>query len=285
MRHVAWMLAVLGCALLMQVAAAADDAAPPVKLQYTPKLGDVEQSSFAGKITDVMLAGLQMAEAAKAQGVLKREVVKLDDEKATFTVRAGIKDVSAQVGGEDKAVEPKTVDIVFTRRGEVVKPEDAQDAKPLDDVGGMVQGGLPLDGLAQMAFALVFPADPVAVGGEWTTEGEADLPILGTTTVKSKTKLTKIDEGKAFLETAVSAEVPAFETESPMVGKVKVLGGAVSAEKIERQFDIARSVMVVAKGQLRLEIRADIGFGEVPIQATLHFEMKPVEKTEAKPAE
>ena len=89
-----------------------------------------------------------------------------------------------------------------------------------------------------------------------------ELPIVGKVTLRSTSHLVKIEGTVAFVETEIQSDLEPFETESPfMAGKMKVQSGRVVADQVVREYDMSRSVVRRAKGDLRLELTADMGFG------------------------
>ena len=267
----------------------ADALQQPVSLRYKPVIGETQTSAIVAKLTDLQMNGMSLGINGQVEGTVKLTVTKVDAETGNCTVRGEFEMSKAEFAGQPR--EPKPVapaEVTYSPLGEIVRIKRAD--PPADTgLGALTTGGLPLDGIALMAMTVGLPEDAVAPSAEWKQQGEQDLPILGKARLETTTKLLKIDGPRATLESQSHADVPAFEMENPLLeGTMKVEGAKFALEKVQRQFDVSRSVVTHAKGGLKIELTADMGLGApTPIAAIGEFQLAPKKQpqTDAEQAE
>ena len=269
----------------------AQQAEPAVTLQYTPSVGDSQDSAVVGKLADLQINEMSLGITGHVSGIAKLAVTKVDEETGEFTLRITFDELKAEFASQPR--EPKPIpptEITFSKHGDLLKilrPDTPGDVPGLSGLEALTAGGLPLDLVVLMATSLRLPDEPLAVGEAWMIIEEQELPIVGKTKVTTVTTLVKVEGNKATLETHASADVPAFEMDNPLMeGKIKVESGKFTAEKTQREFDMDRSLIVRAKGSFKVELVADMGFGApVPIAAIAEFDLRPAEGPAPAPAE
>ena len=285
-------IALVTAALLLAPALLwAQDAAPGLSLQYAPTVGDREESALLGKLVDLQLNEVSLGISGQISGTLKTAVIQTDQDNGQFTLRVEIDGLKAEFANQPRQAEPiPPAEVLIARTGEVLKVTrpGAEEGNPLTaGLQAITTGGVPLDMVALMACSLRLPDTPVAVGDSWTVLETQDLPIVGPTRVTTVTRLVKVEGTRAFLESNSTADVQAFEMAHPLFegATIKVESGKFTADKVERELDMARSLIVRAKGAFKVALVADMGFGgPTPMAAVGQFDLKPAAET-APPAE
>lgn len=285
-------IALLTAALLLAPALSwAQEAPPAIALQYAPTVGDHEESALLGKLVDLQLNEVSLGLSGQISGTLKTAVLHTNHDNGEFTLRVEIDGLKAEFANQPRQAPPiPPAEVLIARTGEVigVTRPGAEDQDPMTSgLQAITTGGVPLDMVALMACSLRLPDTPVAVGDSWTVLETQDLPIVGPTRVTTVTRLVKVEGTRAFLESNSTADVEAFEMAHPLLdgATIKVESGKFTADKVERELDMARSLIVRAKGSFKVALAADMGFGGVtPMAALGQFDLKPAAET-APPAE
>ncbi len=271
-------LIVLGLACSL---ASAQDTQGNVMLQYAPQVGDHEDSAVVGKLTDLQMNGASLGLTGQVSGTAKLDVAAARQDTGEFTLNVAFDNLKAEFSGQPREPHPiAPAAVTMSRRGEVLKVQrltDKPDTGADAGLGALTSGGVPLDVVMMLATSVRFPEKPVAVGQSWTLTEERDLPVVGKTKVLTVTRLLKLEGHTATLESQASSDVPAFEMDNPLLeGKIKVQSGKFTATRIEREFDMTRSVVVRAKGSFKIEMLADIGMGvPTPLAALAEFDLRP----------
>jgi hypothetical protein len=273
--------------LILILVATAAMAEAPVALKYNPKQGDVQESAFSASLADIQLNGAPVPFQLDATGTIKVEVTAVDDAKGTSTQRVTVSDLLINMAGQEQQPDPlPPTEITFDRQGRIVAIETPEQEGE-GEAGFDAMTARLAPALGMLALFPQFPEDAVEVGGTWTQEEDRELPVAGNTRVTTDNKLDAVADGVAALLTSFSSDLPPFEMKNPFLdGPMQVQGGKVSAQDIARDWDLARSLVTNAKGGVKIELIADIGFGmPVPINVTANFEMCPPQAEETKPAE
>jgi hypothetical protein len=245
------------------------------KLEYKPKVGETAVGDFSGKFKDAQLGAATFGDVAGVSCTMKREVTCLDPDTGDQTIKITLQNVQQTMAGHPQDTPPPAPsEMLLTRWGEIKEKPGAAD-KPLGDLSKLMAAGLPLDKMACMALGVTFCEAPVKVGDSWTTECTNCLPIMGKTKMKAVTTLVKVEGTTACLDSDVTADVAPFEATSEQFGTLKIQSGTVKGEKLHREFDMCRSVVTRASGSLRLELQVEMGFGPMPVAATVEFGLKP----------
>jgi hypothetical protein len=272
-------VAIFLLALFTAICAAQD---APLTLQYAPKVGDVLEVCALGKLADIQMNGMSLGITGQMTGTIKIQVTAVSPENGDVTVHLTFSDLKAEFSGQARAPKPiDPVDIKFSKSGEMLEmsaPPATEDDMRNASLDALTNGGLPLDAIASFALFPRFPAETVKVGDAWQVDMGAELPLAGEVKLASTTKLAKVEANKATLETVISSDLAGFEMPNPIMpgGKIKVKSGKVVAEKIERSFDLTRSLVTTAKGALKVSLVADMGLGiPVPLGMTAEFSMEP----------
>lgn len=283
---------VLVTAALLLIAAPlwAQEDAPGLTLEYAPTVGDHEESALVGELVDLQLNEVSMGVTGRISGTLKTAVLEADQDVGEFTLHIEIDGVKAEFANQPRQAEPiAPAEVVFARTGEVLKVNrpGAEDRDPLTaGLQAITTGGVPLDMVALMACSLRLPETLVAVGDSWTVLETQDLPLVGPTRVTTVTRLVKVEGTRAFLESNSTADVESFEMAHPLLegATIKVESGTFSADNVERELDLDRSLIVRAKGSFKVALVADMGFGApTPMAALGRFDLKPAAADEPAP--
>lgn len=265
---------------LFAVTCAAQDTA--LRLQYAPKVGDVLELSALGKLADIQMNGMSLGLTGQITGRIQVQVTAVDPGNGDVTVRLTFSDLKAEFSGQPRTPKPvDPVDIKLSSSGEMLEvsaPPATEEDMRNASLEALTNGGLPLDAVASFALFPRFPVEPVKVGDAWQVDMGAELPLAGQVKLSSTTKLTKIEDPKAALETVISSDLSGFEMPNPLMpgGKIKIKSGKVVAEKIQRTFDRTRSLVMWAKGSLKVDLVADMGLGmPMPVGMTVEFLLEP----------
>ncbi len=258
-----------------------------VLLQYKPQVGERVECIASSAMKDLQMNGVSLGLFGKASGTLSMEVLAVDDERGQFTLQASFCDLSADFQGQEREPAPiAPLRLTLTRTGrleDVAREPQTEDEAGGDGLSAFTSGGLPLDVVSLLGATVQFPATPLSVGDSWELEDTRELPVVGSATLVTTNKLVKIDGNVAFIETTIASELPAFEMDSPLMAgaKMKVQSARVISEKIAREYDMGRSLVTRAKGDLLIEMNADLGFGETTIALMGDVDLQPVEEPEA----
>ena len=260
-----------------------------LKLEYRPAKADQQEAQLTGNLTDVQMNGASlMGITGKMDGSVVVKVKEVDPNNGNVILQSTYTVKTVEFAGQPREPKPAAPsEVTFTKRGQVTKIVQTGGEEGSSAMDLMSSGGLPIDAIALMALSLQFPEEPLKVGAEWTSQQEQDLPLIGKASITKVSRLVAVKDGKAIFESRESSEVPPFEMPNPLMqGTMKVQSAKFLADKIEREYDLKRSMITRAKGAFRLEINADMGFGfPTPITACGDFDWKPAPKAEDKTPE
>ena len=255
-----------------------------VLLQYKPQVGERVECIASSAMKDVQMNGVSLGLFGKASGTLSMEVVAVDDERGQFTLQASFCDLSADFQGQEREPAPiAPLLLTLTSTGSLQEVAREPQAGGGDGLSAFTSGGLPLDVVSLLGATVQFPTTPLAVGDSWELEDTRELPVVGSATLVTTNRLVKIDGNVAFIETSIASELPGFEMDSPMMAgaKMKVQSARVVSEKIAREYDMSRSLVTRAKGDLLIEMNADLGFGQTKFALMGDVDLRPADEPEA----
>jgi hypothetical protein len=244
-----------------------------VDLKYHPTVGQEMVYALNGEASDVSLGGSPVGVTGKVALDLASRIIAVGDKD--FTQELTAKNIQADLNNDVRTPpDSEPMKIKFGLDGAVLGIDAPNVAIEVFDTGGA-----PIPLLVVAFGVLQFKGEPVGVGDTWTTTGKAALGGIGELTLQSESRLVKLTDSQADIETRLQSKLPAFSVPNPFAPgtNISIAGGDIRMDNLKRTFDYQKGQLVSSSGSMTLSLKADMGGGGdgIPVSITLKAELTP----------
>jgi hypothetical protein len=248
-----------------------------VVLKYAPAANDKWQDSLDAELLDVALQGQSLGVTGAASVKLSTEVVAVDEEKNTVSLKTDFSDLKSLLNGQSSNPRiPVALAYKVDQHGEVVAVEDSE---PVDQLDFIETGGVPLQLVALLAKTVRFSDEAVGVGDSWDMEDKFSVPSLGEIPINTRWTVDELTDKAVYISSKAAAVLPDFVTPNPMApgSTMEVKAGRVYLMELKQVYDLELSRVMEVEGNLRIEAMLVMQGMQMPLLLTVRFTSDPIE--------
>ncbi len=240
-------------------------------LRYTPQPGLADEGMLKVKVVDVTYQGTPMGVSATAGATYKIKVGAVENDIASVNIAVSNTQVTSGEGTWNIA-NPPALTVKVNPLGFFVGGQFNGQVV----MGQIDAGAIPLQLLTALMATGRFPDEPVEVSAKWEMKDSYDIPNVGRMVVRTQSTLEAVEGSTAVVKSRIEILVPDFSGPNPLLQDelIPYTDGHIVIAKLVRLYDMNRSAVLSARGQMEMTFTAVFPDTPAPMGVTGDFELR-----------